>query len=66
MDGKIQSIFVMVMSAFIAIFLILASAYEFYQGETAMAVLILFATALAGTISWYTRKPYHPRIHFRQ
>ena len=66
MGGKIQSMVIMLMNAIAAVLLLAASVYEFMRGETAMAAYALFAMICAVAISWYTRKPYHPRIRYRQ
>jgi len=65
MGGKYQSIMVSFLSAVAAVFLAAAAFYEYSRGETGMAVLIVIAVACAIALSWYTRKPYEPRIRFQ-
>lgn len=65
MGGKIQSWLVMSLNVIAAALLLIASIYEFSRGDVAMAVYAFLAMICAISISWYTRKPYRPRIHYK-
>ena len=65
MGGKIQSFLMMFLSVIAATLLLIVSIYEFSQGNIAMAVYAFVAMICAIVISWNTRKPYHPRIHYK-
>lgn len=65
MGGKIQSLLVMSLNVIAAALLLIASIYEFSRGDVAMGVYAFIAMICAIAISWYTRKPYQPRIHYK-
>jgi len=65
MGGKFKSFMVSVFGVLASAFFLIAAVYEYVNGGTGMAVMMFFAMLCAIALSWFSRKPYQPRIRFK-